>query len=664
MRIPCQDELLSKKDHLHNVKETLKQEFIGINFIINDIVDSISSWYFYPSFQTRPQVINLWGMTGVGKSSLINRMIELIGFEERFFKYDMGEISSSGSNIKWLLKGITNSVSGKPFILCFDEFQFARTLDPLGNQLNRPASRAVWEILGEGEIKLSNSNNYASQNLLELVPILKRTLREGVRVRNGRIVSGEDIYRDCMSRAQLKECEENFGEYFVPKNQYTTIFEAGKESFGSVLDVVDKLKKLDGEGTIMLLDEIVDSSYRQLKLDCTQAIIFIVGNLDEAFSMSGEINPDLSANRNYKNSLKVNISSIKQNLRSYFRSEQLARLGNNHLIYPALSEESYRKIIDLELDKVKEKFKKETDVSIYFHHSVTQLLYKEGVYPSMGTRPLLSTIHNYITSKLGLIISDLITLNESFHSLLVKNKKERLIFEFRNAQHKIVHSRKFSSSGSLSKLREPKRDNSQAISAVHESGHAILAISLMGVIPSLVCSVSAEASNNGFTYLSMESEIFCKKDMIARAAMALGGYLAEKLIFGEDYVHTGSSDDLQKITQIVSKLVKSEGMGSELLSVNIASPDTNFSYHDNEGRLNEEVRKVMRKAEELAEQTLKNEMNKLLILADYLSDNAKIDQEGIIELLGIDGVQTNWQPFRKQLKEKVNKIKSEKKNVA
>ena len=76
---------------LEQVRNQLKQEFFGIDGVIDEVVEAISSWYLFPEIQEKPVIVNLWGMTGVGKSSLIRRLSGLIGFSKKLFWFDLGE---------------------------------------------------------------------------------------------------------------------------------------------------------------------------------------------------------------------------------------------------------------------------------------------------------------------------------------------------------------------------------------------------------------------------------------------------------------------------------------------------------------------------------------------------------------------------------------------
>ena len=67
------DEILKKEKLLNYAKEKLKQEFVGIDKVIDEVIDSISSWFLFPHIQERPVVVSLWGLTGTGKTELVNR---------------------------------------------------------------------------------------------------------------------------------------------------------------------------------------------------------------------------------------------------------------------------------------------------------------------------------------------------------------------------------------------------------------------------------------------------------------------------------------------------------------------------------------------------------------------------------------------------------------
>ncbi|MCD6366175.1 MAG: hypothetical protein J7L46_01405, partial [Bacteroidales bacterium] len=152
-------------------------------------------------------------------------------------------------------------------------------------------------------------------------------------------------------------------------------------------------------------------------------------------------------------------------------------------------------------------------------------------------------------------------------------------------------------------------------------------------IPDIVYSITSDAENQGFVYSSLAWKYISRKELIPRVAMILGGYVAEELVFGKENLATGASSDIEKATEFLSKMFKSSGMGNLPISYSIPIKESNEAYHNYEGVENE-IKKAIEDAKQLAELTLKKEKGLLLALSDYLSDNRmllKNDIRSIIE---------------------------------
>ena len=71
-----QQQIITKLAELEVIKTKLKREFVGIDDQINQIVDSIRTWYCFPETLSKPLIVNLWGITGTFKTSVLRRLVE------------------------------------------------------------------------------------------------------------------------------------------------------------------------------------------------------------------------------------------------------------------------------------------------------------------------------------------------------------------------------------------------------------------------------------------------------------------------------------------------------------------------------------------------------------------------------------------------------------
>ena len=71
---------------LEIVKTKLKEKFIGIDNVIDKVINNISLWYLTPEFQFRPLIISLWGITGVGKTDLVRTLVKYLNFTDKFIE--------------------------------------------------------------------------------------------------------------------------------------------------------------------------------------------------------------------------------------------------------------------------------------------------------------------------------------------------------------------------------------------------------------------------------------------------------------------------------------------------------------------------------------------------------------------------------------------------
>ncbi len=633
------DELLAKQEVLNSSRAQLKTEFIGIDRVIDEVIDSIGSWYMFPDLQEKPVVVNLWGLTGVGKSSLVTRLAEVLNFKDKFYHFDLGENGSKYNTVKDKIEEIYENANGTPAILALDEFQHARTINADFREMST-TSRVIWQILDSGKFQ-SKSCGFNPDRFYEMIVNLRHMLKRGVVVSNGKVTDNKEYYLKNIGHYDIEDFVAPDGSdgvhlyskvpkdvSFIPTYYHDMIYRLAKDKFQNMYEVSEFLLSMNGHDTVEFLTGIYEQSKHPKIVDCTKSIIFILGNLDEAYTMSHNFNPDMDADEFHAQSLTITVPTIKNALQRRFRSEQIARLGNTHIIYPAFSKETFLKLIELELVKISEKFLERNGIALSFDNSIISLIFKEGVYPTQGTRPVYTTIGRVVSSKLGTAVTEMILKKLDPTGLRLSYRDETVCVEYFHGDE-IMHKLDLRQELNLEKLRCNRKDDVQAITAVHESGHAIISAVLMNLFPEYILSTSAGSGSSGLVYAKLRWNFVSRKEILKRLALFMGGYAAEKIVFGEENVTTGAEDDIEKATNFAMEMLKQCGMGEFPVCYHADNVETRDYVYDEKNSLGRLAEQWMQSALELAVNTLSEQETLLLKMSDYLSDNRNMPKEEI-----------------------------------
>ena len=134
-------------------------------------------------------------------------------------------------------------------------------------------------------------------------------------------------------------------------------------------------------------------------------------------------------------------------------------------------------------------------------------------------------------------------------------------------------------------------------------------------------------------------------------AVALGGRLAEELIFGEEEVTTGASNDLQQVARVARQMVTRFGMSDRLGPVALGRQQGNMFLgrdimserdfsEETAAAIDEEVRKLVDVAYTRAKEVLVNNRHILDHLANMLVEKETVDAEELQEILTNNDVKT------------------------
>ena len=142
----------------------------------------------------------------------------------------------------------------------------------------------------------------------------------------------------------------------------------------------------------------------------------------------------------------------------------------------------------------------------------------------------------------------------------------------------------------------------------------------------------------------MESGLYSRTYLQSQMAVALGGRVAEEIIYGEDEVTTGASNDLQQVAQVARQMVTRFGMSDKLGPVALGraqggmflgrdiAAERDFS-EDTAATIDLEVSDLVDAAYKRATQVLVDNRAVLDELAEMLVERETVDAEELQELL-------------------------------
>jgi cell division protease FtsH len=186
------------------------------------------------------------------------------------------------------------------------------------------------------------------------------------------------------------------------------------------------------------------------------------------------------------------------------------------------------------------------------------------------------------------------------------------------------------------------------ITAYHEAGHALVASVLPYADPVHKVSIVSRGSAGGYTLkLPLEERrLQSKKEFLDDIAMAMGGYAAEKMIFGD--ITTGPSNDLQVATSMARAMVTRWGMSDEIGPIALESDGgrTMFGRGVNDQEYSErvsalidgEVSKIMNNALEVANKVLTDHRKVLDAIALKLVEVETLEQDEYNQIIIANGI--------------------------
>ncbi len=185
--------------------------------------------------------------------------------------------------------------------------------------------------------------------------------------------------------------------------------------------------------------------------------------------------------------------------------------------------------------------------------------------------------------------------------------------------------------------------------AYHEAGHALVGALMPDYDPVQKISIIPRGRAGGLTWFTpsedqMDSGLYSRSYLQNQMAVALGGRIAEEIIFGDEEVTTGASNDLQQVARVARQMVTRFGMSDRLGPVALGRQQGNpflgrdimaerdFS-EETAAAVDDEVRNLVDQAYRRAKEVLVKNKSVLDEIAQQLVEKETVDSEELQAIL-------------------------------
>lgn len=219
-------------------------------------------------------------------------------------------------------------------------------------------------------------------------------------------------------------------------------------------------------------------------------------------------------------------------------------------------------------------------------------------------------------------------------ALLAARRSKRIVTktEFEDARDKI--------------LMGPERrslmmtDEEKSMTAYHEAGHALVSLNMPGSVPIHKATIIPRGRALGMVQSLPERDKISMHydEMIAQLAMAMGGRVAEEVIFGDDKVSSGASGDIQQATQLARAMVTEYGFSPVLGRMAYTTPNADMFHapkvaEETQKVVDMEIKRLVEEGYQTAKKILTDKKKDLDTLAKGLIEYETLSGDEIKDLL-------------------------------
>lgn len=598
-------ELAERTKHLQTVARSLKEELFGIDDIIDRVIESLRAWYVLPQLISRPVIVCLWGLTGTGKTQLVRKLAQHLGFYDRFIEVQMDGFShGSGHHSRGSISAMlaeSGIVEGTPGILVLDEFQRFRTVDGNGHDAKVERYQDVWALLSDGRLppalsmlgEIESSLAYAEYEQDRDGPADKKKLKK------------RKLHLSPWEAREVKRCLK------LPETLLQIM--AWKPA-----EVHARLRAFR-------------DTQQSWETDYSKLLVFVSGNLDEMYAETAQRVEDCDTDADIFHALtkKLSVIDVKKALANRFRPEQIARLGNNHVIYPSFNRATYVQLILSICDRYVSEIQESSGVRFVLDAGVYEQIYANAVFPAQGTRPLFSSIHAILSATL--VNAALWALERGADSgepvwLSLDASVPCIVAKYRKAH------RQFPVVLELNRLKQRSSEDFRALLAVHEAGHGVIYGVLFGRAPQEI-KINVASFEGGYNSYE-QRKAWSKENLRDRICVGLAGRAAEQMVFGGEACTSGASQDFMQATANAAQYVRHYAFGSRLSRTDVAN-DAEDNLNTDLEATNPEIEALLVQEHARALALLETHTAALMAVVDALMREGSIAPAELAALLGL-----------------------------
>jgi len=610
-----QQRIAARSERLQQVRAELREELFGIDDIIDRVIESVRAWYVLPEIIHRPVIVCLWGLTGTGKTQLTRLLAQKLGFYDRFVEVQMDGFShGSGyrTNSISAMLGESGIEEGEPGIVLLDEFQRFRTVSDKGADMKVERYQDVWALLSDGRLPpvLSFMNDLESS--------LAGAMYDGER-------NEADDEDDGDAAAETRPRRKRVHKLSLHPYEAREL----KRSLKLKEDLLDIMAWTPAQVQERL--QTFRAQPDRWGTDYSKLLVFIAGNLDEMYrSVATRVEDcDTDADIFHQFTRRLSVIDVKKALGQRFKPEQIARLGNSHLIYPSLDRITYERLIAGLCARYAGEVGQTSHLSIEIDVQVQEEIYANGVFPAQGTRPLFSSVHALLSATL--VDSALWAIEQGAQAgdvlrISLADDRRHLYARWRECRRMIPVAFE------LNRLKQRTNPDFRALLAVHEAGHALLYGLLMRQVP-LEVKINVASFDGGYnSFLPLRAE--SRRDMLDMICVGLGGRAAEALVFGIDACTTGAQQDLKQATADAAQFVRRHGFGSRLSRTDVGNEggcEINTSVRDTDPA----IERILVRQYNRALTLLRDHAPLLAHIADMLAHDGEVSRAALAEILSL-----------------------------